>query len=449
MSLSLIAKLAAPSTHVIPVQAEMTWHITVIQNRYAELSPPVSKASMSVRPLRILMISDVYFPRVNGVSTSIRTFRRELQAMGHHISLIAPGYPGHSAVEPDIIRIPSRGVPMDPEDRMMRRRDIEQLLPQLKQQRFDVLHIHTPFIAHYAGLYLAAALQIPVVESYHTFFEEYLYHYVPLLPRSLLRWLARRVTVSQCNAVQQVIAPSLAMQDALQDYGVRTAITILPTGLEASQFRLGDGARFRTKHGIAATRPTLLYVGRVAFEKNIDFLVHSFQRVHAAMPDALLMIVGEGPATAHLQALVAKLGLNSAVKFIGYLDRDSELLDCYRSGDLFVFASRTETQGLVLLEALAQGTPVISTMHMGTRDVLANTQGTRIVNEDLTEFSAACIELLQNTTARQSMAVVAPQDAQRWASSEMAGRVVRVYEELRGSVNSNSALLPVQSPSST
>ncbi|MGC3982615.1 MAG: glycosyltransferase [Steroidobacteraceae bacterium] len=401
---------------------------------------------MTNRPLRILMISDVYFPRVNGVSTSIRTFRRELQAQGHEVTLIAPAYPGHTAEEPDIIRIPSRGVLMDPEDRMMRRHEIDTLWPVLKKQRFDVLHIHTPFIAHYAGLFLAAHLGIPVVESYHTFFEEYLYHYVPLVPRRVMRFFARRVTVSQCAAVQRIISPSRAMQDALRNYGVQTHIDILPTGLEASQFKLGDGARFRKKYGIAADRPTLLYIGRVAHEKNIDFLVRCFQRVHAELPEALLLIVGEGPALGHLKNLAAELKLGDAVQFVGYLDRDTELLDCYRAGDLFVFASRTETQGLVLLEALAQGTPVVSTMHMGTRDVLTGTFGTRVVNEDEAEFSAACVELLRNQAARQQLAAHATNDAVRWSSREMAERLVRLYTQL-GTESVKSAAPSLQTSS--
>jgi len=384
---------------------------------------------MTNRPLRILMISDVYFPRVNGVSTSIRTFRRELLAQGHQVTLIAPEYPGFIDNDDGIIRIKARQVPMDPEDRMMSRHRIDALWPNLKG-RFDVLHIHTPFIAHYGGLYLAQHLNIPVVETYHTFFEEYLYHYVPFVPRALMRLIARRVTVSQCNAVQHLIAPSRAMLDALQKYGVQSPIAILPTGLEANQFKLGEGARFRARHGIEPGRPMLLYVGRVAHEKNIDFLLHCFKRVHAAMPNALFVITGEGPAREHLQLLARKLQLESAVKFIGYLERDTELLDCYRAGDLFVFASRTETQGLVLLEALAQGTPVVSTMHMGTRDVLHNTQGTRVVTEDENEFSRACIELLREPAKRQQLAARAAQDAERWSSREMAGRLVQLYTDV-------------------
>jgi glycosyltransferase involved in cell wall biosynthesis len=144
------------------------------------------------------------------------------------------------------------------------------------------------------------------------------------------------------------------------------------------------------------------------------------------------MIVGEGPAQEHLRAQTKQMGFADAVKFIGYLDRDTELLDCYAAGDLFVFASRTETQGLVLLESLAQGTPVVSTIHMGTRDVLDNTRGTRIVPEDAAEFAQAVVDLLQDTDARKQLAHLAPSDASKWSSREMAERLVRVYTNAIG-----------------
>lgn len=396
---------------------------------------------MTDRPptgLHILMISDVYFPRVNGVSTSIRSFRRELIAQGHQVTLIAPAYPNSASFDaehPDanLIRIPSLPIPRDPEDRLMRRRFIRALLPSLRAQKFDLLHIQTPFMAHYAGLALGRTLGLPIIESYHTFFEEYLYHYVPLLPRALLRFAARRFTVAQCNAVDQVIAPSRAMHDGLRDYGVRTPITILPTGLEASQFKPGDGAHFRTSHDIAPDRPVALFVGRVAHEKNIDFLLRAFQLAMAQVPEALLLIVGEGPAVPHLQRLTQQWQISDAVKFIGYLDRDTTLLDCYASGDVFVFASRTETQGLVLLEALAQGTPLLSTAHMGTRDILAPggqpIRSARIVAEDPATFARELAQLLQDSAMRHEMSRHAVSDAQQWSIREMTRRLARLYQQ--------------------
>jgi 1,2-diacylglycerol 3-alpha-glucosyltransferase len=383
--------------------------------------------------MRILKISDVFFPRVNGVSTSIRTFRNELLALGHRVTLLAPAYSGmdHSATDDaDLIRLPARSVPFDPEDRLMQRRAIDALLPKLRSEHYDVVHIHTPFVAHYAGVALARALDVPVVETYHTFFEEYLHHYVPLAPRAAMRWIARRFSLAQCNAVDRIVAPSLAMHSALINYGVRTPIDVLPTGLTPDQFRRGDGARFRTRYGIGATRPMLLHVGRVAHEKNIDFILRMFVHVQMQKPDALLVIAGEGPAQAHLRALAASLGVSDAVQFIGYLERDTELLDCYAAGNLFVFASRTETQGLVLLEALAQGTPVVSTVHMGTRDVLEGARGARIVAEDERAFAHAVAELLRDTNARQHLAQLAPLDARNWSARRMTDRLVEIYAGL-------------------
>lgn len=373
------------------------------------------------------MISDVYFPRINGVSTSIRTFRRDLARLGHHCELIAPAYPRESEAEPAIRRIPSRYVPRDPEDRMMRRKPIHRLLPELRATQFDLVHIQTPFVAHYAGLALARSLGLPTVETYHTYFEEYLHHYVPLVPRGLARFLARRFTCSQSNAVDRLIAPSRAMRETLRAYGVRTPISIIPTGLEQDRFGPGDGAGFRARNGIAPGRPVLVHVGRIAHEKNIDFLLRMFVQVQRSLPDTLLLIAGEGPALDHCRRLARQLGIDAATRFVGYLDRERELLDCYRAGDLFVFASRTETQGLVLLEAMAQGVPVVSTAHMGTVDILGARRGCRISKENETAFARECVELLRNPAARAQLAAEAQAHAASWSALEMARRLAALY----------------------
>src|SRR4030095_1672017 len=163
-------------------------------------------------------------------------------------------------------------------------------------------------------------------------------------------------------------------------------IEVLPTGLPAMSFVHGDGARFRKQFDLPADRPLLLYVGRVGFEKNIDFLLLRLVKGRARRPDALFVIAGEGPALPHLIKLARELGVESQVRFIGYLDRRTELPDCYAAGDAFVFASRTETQGLVLLEAMAQGTPVVSTAELGTRSILTPGCGAFVVPEDESPF---------------------------------------------------------------
>jgi glycosyltransferase involved in cell wall biosynthesis len=146
------------------------------------------------------------------------------------------------------------------------------------------------------------------------------------------------------------------------------------------------------------------------------------------VPDVLLVIAGEGPAEAHLRALAAKLGLDANVLFIGYLERTRGLLDCYRAADAFVFASRTETQGLVLIEAMAQGTPVVSTAVMGTVDVLSGAGGAVVVPEETTAFAAAVAGVLRDPQRREELSHRAREDAVRWSSRLMAERLARLYE---------------------
>ncbi|HEX4674853.1 MAG TPA: glycosyltransferase [Steroidobacteraceae bacterium] len=382
--------------------------------------------------MRVLFISDVYFPRVNGVSTSIRTFRQDLANCGVETVLVAPRY-GSSTPddEPGLLRVPSGGVPRDPEDRRMRWGALTRTLDTLPRDEFDIVHIHTPFIAHYAGARFAKRANIPCVATYHTFFEEYIHHYVPAMPRSIGRFLARAFTRSQCDDVQGLIAPSDPMRDILLDYGVSTPIHVLPTGLPADRFVAGDGSRFRAEAGIPPERPLMTYIGRVAHEKNIDFLVHTFTKVRETIPNAMLVIAGEGPARESLRQLVTSLKLDADVYFAGYLDRNTGLLDCYAAANVFAFASRTETQGLVLLEAMAQGAPVVSTAELGTRSILKPGCGALVVAEQQDEFAAAVVRVLRDPGLQKELGERGRAYARTWSSASMARRLADLYDTIR------------------
>jgi 1,2-diacylglycerol 3-alpha-glucosyltransferase len=387
--------------------------------------------------VRILFVSDVYFSRVNGVSTSIRTFRQDLSACGVDTLLVVPSYDQSATSnerardEPGILRVASAGVPKDPEDRRMRWGPLNRVLASIPRGHVDIVHIHTPFVAHYAGVRFARSAGIPCVATYHTFFEEYLHHYVPVLPRRIGRFLARSFTRSQCADVQALIAPSDPMRDVLLEYGVSTPVHVLPTGLPADRFVPGDAERFRAQARIPAGRPLVTYVGRVAHEKNIEFLVKVFAEVRRAVPTAMLVIAGEGPARESLRQMVARLGLEQDVHFAGYLDRNTALLDCYAAANVFVFASRTETQGLVLLEAMAQGAPIVSTAELGTRSILKTGCGAVVVEEKLQAFSAAVVQLLQDENMRNDLAERGRTYAKTWSSAVMARRLADLYESLR------------------
>jgi 1,2-diacylglycerol 3-alpha-glucosyltransferase len=399
--------------------------------------------------VRVLFVSDVYFPRVNGVSTSVWTFRNDLASCDVETVLVAPDYgPASAAPEANVVRVAGSRVPGDPEDRRMRWGRLTGALGNLAAS-FDLVHIHTPFLAHYAGVRYARRLKIPCIATYHTFFEEYLHHYVPILRRSLGRGLARVFTRSQCRDVTALIAPSEPMRAVLLEYGVMTPIHVIPTGLAAQRFESGNGARFRAAHALPSDRPLMLYIGRVAHEKNIEFLVRVFAQVRARVPNALFVIAGEGPARESLRQLAARLGLAQEVRFVGYLDRDTELLDCYAAADVFVFASRTETQGLVLLEAMAQGAPVVSTAKLGTRSILKDRCGALIVAEELEPFAAAAVRVLQDAQLRATLAHEGRRYAREWSSFAMARRLAELYRSITPSAQARASRPGASAPALT
>ncbi|MGV6810416.1 MAG: glycosyltransferase [bacterium] len=394
--------------------------------------------------MHILMISDVYFPRINGVSTSIQTFRRNLQEMGHQTTLIAPAYaPPNTKIkkktlaaqlehsdEGMIYRIPALTVIIDKEDKMMRRRPIRDLIPTLKKQAIDIVHIQTPFVAHYQGVQLANALDVPVITSYHTFFEEYFYNYIQWLPKRWLRYAARAFSRSQCAQVDALLVPSQPMADVLKDYGIHTPTHILPTGLELSLFERGNGANFRAQHQIATETPCISFAGRIALEKNIHFLLQMFAQLLTKLPNTLFIIAGEGPALPTLRKYSEQLNIQHAIKFVGYLDRQSALQSCYKAADVFVFASRTETQGLVLLEAMACGTPVVSTAVMGTKTIMRDGEGGLVAEETIEDFTNKVLYLLENPQEQKRMQRKARAYAQTWSQERMTERLIQHYRAL-------------------
>ncbi|MEO8458966.1 MAG: glycosyltransferase [Dokdonella sp.] len=393
-------------------------------------------------PINILMLSDVYFPRVNGVSTAIQTYSRELVCLGHSVTIVAPEYPvrtEHTDTEFEIIRLPSRKIFFDPEDRLICRSTLSAQAQKLAARHFDAIHVHTPFRAHQLGVRLARMTGWPIVESYHTYFEEYVSNYLPWLPKPLgrfgVRWFSRRL----CAAVDHLVVPTAQMAAVLRGYAITTAASVIPTGIRCEDFRGGDATRFRTSHDIAKGRPLLLTVSRLAIEKNIDFLLAMTRVVVSHIPDLLFVIAGEGPDAERLKRRAHELGLVDHVRFVGNLDRRTELLDCYRAADLFVFASSTETQGLVLIEAMAVGTPIVSTAVMGTATVLEHARSARISNGEMDNFAAHVVQLLRSPDARSALSRNGPDDADAWSATRLTGKLIELYARLCPQVASHIA----------
>lgn len=396
------------------------------------------------------MLSDVYFPRVNGVSTSIRGFARNLVRQGHRVTLAAPDYGQAEAQHARdgefgdafrVLRLSARTIFFDPEDRLVTGAAQREAFAELSRQRWDAIHVHTPFHAHRLGVKLGRACNAPVVETYHTYFEEYVAHYLPWLPAPLLRVAARALSRRLCHEVDHLIVPTEEMTDVLRGYGIRTPSTVLPTGIDLDEFAGGDGARFRAAHGIEPGQPVVATVSRLAIEKNIPFLIDVVQRLVSGFPALVFIIAGEGPDAARLRAKVAELGLQEHVRFVGNLDRRTDLLDCYRAADAFVFASPTETQGLVLIEAMALGVPIVSTAVMGTATVLRGARSALVCPEDVDAFATQVARVLFDAGLRESLAAAGPQDVHAWRMDTLVPRLLEIYSRPRTSRDGQSLAL--------
>lgn len=380
--------------------------------------------------MKILFLSDVYFPRVNGVSTSIKVFKNDLKKLGHEVHLICPAY-NEKNTDKTITTIKSKPIFFDPEDHLMSWTELNKKIEWIKKQKFDLIHIQTPFIAHYFGKKLAKTLNVPIIETYHTSFEDYLHLYLPILPESFARWLSRNIAKYLCNHCHGIISPSEQLKETLKNYQVTKPIKVVPTGLPDQSFKKTNKYTFRKLYNISPTDPLLLFVGRVAHEKNIDFLLHVYKYIASENKSIKFLITGEGPAFEHIQKLIKKLNLDRSVILTGYLEANNELLNCYASSDLFIFASKTETQGLVLIEAMAQGLPVVALAENGTKSILENNPGAIIAKDDPKEFAKTCLRLLNNKKKLSEMSVKAKKEAkQKWGSVAQTEKLIALYEEV-------------------
>ena len=397
------------------------------------------------------MVSDVYFPRINGVSTSIRTFAKALVPLGHRVVLVAPDYGPEMREEqakrdkefgPDfeVIRLPARTIFFDPEDRLMQGSALKRAFEVLAHRRWDVVHVHTPFRAHTLGVRVGRACSAPVVETYHTYFEEYVAHYLPWCPPPITRLLARRLSRKLCGEVDHLIVPTSEMETVLRNYGIDTPASVLPTGIDLAEFTGGDRAAFRARHGFANDQPVVATVSRLAIEKNIAFLIDVVQRLVPEFPALRFVIAGEGPDAARLRRLARERGLDAHIVFLGNLDRRTTLLDCYRGADAFLFASPTETQGLVLIEAMALGVPIVSTAVMGTATVLRDARSALIGPEEVEGFATQVARVLRDADLRASLSAEGPRDAAAWSNDTLMQRVLDAYGARRNDRPARHAL---------
>jgi len=378
--------------------------------------------------MNILMMTNTFTPFVGGVSRSVTAFAQECRNAGHRVIVVAPVFDGMPESEEDVIRIPAI--------QDFNGSDFSVALPvpgflssHLEQFKPDIVHSHHPHLLGNTAVRIAARLGRPLVFTHHTMYEHYL-HYVPAEANRLRQFVIALVT-GYCNLCDRVIAPSRSVADILCERGVETPIEVIPTGVDVKQFSRGNGQGFRRSHGIPRNALVAGYVGRLAPEKNLAFLADALCTCLADVRRGRFLVVGSGPSGNEIRDAFERAGLGTRLHLAGPLD-GQDLVDAYHAMDVFVFASQSETQGMVLTEAMSAGRPVVALDGPGVREVVQDGYNGRLLEDaSSVDFSSAVAEMMAAPAPRrEKYKHAARETAKQFAMARCARRLMDVYEDL-------------------
>ncbi|GGR25920.1 glycosyltransferase [Deinococcus ruber] len=371
-----------------------------------------------MRSLRIGLLTDVFLPDQNGVSTSVLLLQRELRRRGHRAVIVAPRFPDYfdPATLHGVVRLPSMINPALPRQRLAfptRRR---------LSGQFDLVHTHTPGALGWWGVRLAKRWDIPHISTFHTHLEHYA-HYIPgLTTLEKHAGVLTRIVRRFYSRADLIVAPTEASRDMLAGYGVYRESVVLPTGIDESLLQEAPDVRSPWPDG----KRRLLSVGRLGFEKRHDLVFQALAEIRRTH-DAHLLLLGEGPQKEYLQARAQALGLADHITFYGPVPL-STIGAYYRQAELFIFGSDTETQGLVLAEAQTMGVPVVSVGAQGTLGgVDPGVSGYLVGSGDWQGLAAHTSELLSDAQKLAEMGAAARLFARRFSSSKMAEQMLGIY----------------------
>ena len=377
--------------------------------------------------MKIAMFTNTYLPHVGGVAKSVKTLEDACREHGHEVRVIAPDFDGQQP-SPNVLRVPAiqhfNGSDFS----------VQLPVPNLIRdyiQDFgpDLIHSHHPFLLGDAALREARKMQLPIVFTHHTLYERYT-HYVPLDSPALRRVVIRLAT-EYCNLCDEVIAPSGSIARLLRERGVTTPIQAIPTGIDLGFFSSGNGGHCRKALGIPHDAKVIGHVGRLAREKNLIFLTEAVAKCLEADPSTVFLVVGDGEARDEMLAILRKSAGKRRIHAVGTL-MGRELADAYAAMDCFVFASQTETQGLVLAEAMAAGKPVIAIDGPGVREIVNDGENGLLLAGDASsdEFSDALRDILNNPELLQFCSEKARHTALHYGEERSVQRVLDCYKHL-------------------
>jgi 1,2-diacylglycerol 3-alpha-glucosyltransferase len=381
--------------------------------------------------MKVAMFTNTFTPHVGGVARSVQGLVDELRRLGHDVLVVAPRFDHQHEDGAGVVRIPAVqnfngtdfSIPLPAPLKMA---------GALKDFNPDIIHSHHPFLLGDTALRLAASSSVPVVFTHHTRYEQYT-HYLPGDSAALKHFVIDLV-IGYCNLCNGVVAPSESIADILRSHNVQSPVEVIPTGIDPLFFAKSDRGSPRRRLEIPEDAFIVGHVGRLAPEKNLPFLVDAVARFLLQTPKARFLLVGEGPAREEMLDSLARQGLADRLHLLGVVDRQV-LADAYHCMDVFAFASHSETQGMVLAEAMAAGTPVVALDASGVREIVTDAVNGRLLYEEKVDSFAMALAWLaevpedQRTRLRQN----AYQTAEQYSQENCVRKMLDFYNRLTGS----------------
>lgn len=400
--------------------------------------------------MRIAMLTNNYKPYVGGVPISIERLAGGLRSLGHEVYIFAPSYDGETE-EPFVIRYHSR----------KKKLRGEYVVPDIFDPKiaevftaisFDVIHVHHPMLMGYTAQYLSKKYHLPIVFTYHTRYEQYLHYILPAekwsnagrkerhstfrsLEKKLLYnggeklvTIHNRIFTNQCDLV---FAPTPSIKKYLQEHGTNTVVEVIPTGLSGKEFEFNKSRvkEIRSKY-LGSKKCLFCTVSRLEKEKNIDFLLEGLKKLKENWGDCFrLLVLGEGSQREELITRTAELGLNENVAFCGLISHE-ELTNYYHASDVFLFASQSETQGIVLLEAMAAGLPVIAIKASGVTDVVTDGKNGYMTEKDSEQWEKKLELVINKKHLYLEMKKEALKVAKQYLAVQVARNVEKYYQTI-------------------
>jgi len=394
--------------------------------------------------MKIAMFTDAYYPRINGVAVSVKSYAEALTELGHEVCIVCCDYQNEnepavihndSKEKVKIIRILSHHIFFSEEDRLARLTQWHAIKSAMKEFQPDIIHINSEFLVGYYGLIYGRLKFVPIVYTFHTLWEDYVEGYIHFVPIAASKKIAQNLIKIFLRKANAIITPTQRIADVVKEYNVKRQTYILPTGISNTMAKIVEEEKnnflakfYNEDFPQLKGKRILLYVGRVVKEKNLDFLFPVLKEVQKSVPEAILLIVGGGPELEPLRQRTKDAKLENDVFYTNYIPRET-LPYYYNLADVFTFPSVTETQGLVTVEAMMAGLPVVAIGEMGTVDVMQGDNGGFMVKNDEKEFAAKVTELLQNPELHQQKSEEAKKWASQWDLDLLTEKLVDVYQK--------------------